>query len=72
VVLVYFYDIAAHAAGDLAQLAFLIGRGLILRADAKVENCTFHAQALQTLGVAIICSVLKINPIYTHQLSYHN
>src|SRR3954465_12759897 len=39
-------DIAAHAAGDLAQLAFLVGRGLILCADAKGENCTFHAQAL--------------------------
>ena len=45
VVLVDLDDIAAHAAGDLAQLALLIGRGLIDGGDAKVKNSTFHAQA---------------------------
>jgi len=41
VILVDLDDIAAHAAGDLAQLAFLIGRGLVLRADTKVEDGAF-------------------------------
>jgi hypothetical protein len=31
--------------GDLAQLAFLIGRGLVLRADTKVEDGAFHWKA---------------------------
>ena len=42
VILVDLEDIAAHAAGDLVQFAFLIGRGLVLRADTKVENGAFH------------------------------
>jgi hypothetical protein len=37
VILVDLDDIAAHAAGDLAQFVFLIGRGLvILRRDVGV------------------------------------
>jgi hypothetical protein len=30
-------DLAAHPTRDLAQLAFLIGRGLIDRTDAEIE-----------------------------------
>jgi hypothetical protein len=33
------------AAGDLTQLAFLIGRHLVLRADAKVEDGAPHWEA---------------------------
>jgi hypothetical protein len=42
VVAVNLDDLAAHAASDLAQLAFLIGRGLINGADAKIENSAAH------------------------------
>src|SRR4029077_1973325 len=45
VILVDFDNLAAHAAGDLAQLALLVGRGLIEGRDAKVENSTLHHAA---------------------------
>jgi hypothetical protein len=35
-------DIAAHAASDLAQLAFLVGRGLLQGRDPQAENSAFH------------------------------
>jgi hypothetical protein len=36
-------NLAAHPTRDLAQLAFLIGRGLIDRADAEIDNCSAHS-----------------------------
>src|SRR5262249_10751471 len=41
-VFVDFDNLAAYAASDLAQLALLVGRGLVEGADAKVENGAFH------------------------------
>src|SRR5439155_17744347 len=38
VILVDLHDLATHAGGDLAQLAFLIGRGLLDCGNPKVEN----------------------------------
>jgi hypothetical protein len=46
VILVDLDDLAAHAAGDLAQLALLISSRLIDCADAKVHNSSFHGSAL--------------------------
>src|SRR6516225_4643203 len=42
VVLVSFDDLAAHVAGNLAQLTFLVGRGLIDGRDPQIENSAFH------------------------------
>ena len=42
VVLVNFDDLAAHLAGNLAQLTFLVGRGLIHGRDPQIENSAFH------------------------------
>jgi hypothetical protein len=41
-VLVDLDDLAAHASGDLAQLAFLVSRGLVECGDPQVENSAFH------------------------------
>ena len=38
VILVDLDDLASHPAGDLTELALLVGRGLVLRRDAEVEN----------------------------------
>src|SRR5262249_30342565 len=46
VILVDLDDLTAHAAGDLAQLALLIGGGLVEGADAKVENSALHRKIL--------------------------
>ena len=40
-------DLAAPAAGDLAQLALLVGRGLLDGADAKVDNRLAYGSAFQ-------------------------
>ena len=40
-VLVNFDDLAAHVAGNLAQLTFLVGRGLIDGRDSQIENGAF-------------------------------
>ena len=42
VILVDLDDLAAHAAGDLAQLALLVGRRLIDGAHAEIENSSLH------------------------------
>ena len=42
VVLVDVDDLAAHAAGDLAQLALLVGGRLVDGRDPKIENSAFH------------------------------
>src|SRR5262245_66654498 len=39
-------DLAAHPTRDLAQLAFLIGRGLIDRTDAEIDNRSAHSSTL--------------------------
>src|ERR1700755_1076147 len=39
-------DLAAHPTSDLAQLAFLIGRGLIDRTDAEIDNRSAHSSTL--------------------------
>src|ERR1700732_3137339 len=44
-ILVDMDDIAAHAAGDLAELALLVGRGLVQGRDTEVENSAFHLKA---------------------------
>jgi hypothetical protein len=49
VVLVDLDHLAAHAGGDLAQLALLIGRGLVDGGNAQVENSTAHGLALQLM-----------------------
>src|SRR5262249_14925997 len=46
VVLVNFDDLAAHVAGNLAQLTFLVGRGLIDGRDPQIENSAFHRKRL--------------------------
>jgi len=38
-------DLAAHPTRDLAQLAFLIGRGLIDRTDPEIDNRSSAARA---------------------------
>src|SRR5215469_7767439 len=38
--------LAAHPTRDLAQLAFLIGRGLIDRTDAEIDNRSAHSSTL--------------------------
>jgi hypothetical protein len=35
-------DLAAHPAGNLAQLALLVGGGLVQRADPKIEGSFSH------------------------------
>jgi hypothetical protein len=35
-------NLAAHSASNLAQLALLIGRGLVQRRNPKIENSAFH------------------------------
>src|SRR5262249_15844705 len=42
VILVDTDDLAAHAAGNLAQLPLLVGRGLVGGRNSQVENGTFH------------------------------
>ncbi len=42
VILVDLDDLAAHPAGDLAQLALLVGRGLVDRGNPKIENRPPH------------------------------
>ena len=42
VILVDLDDLAAHAAGDFAQLPLLVGGGLVEGRDTKVENGAFH------------------------------
>jgi len=39
--------LAAHAGGDRAQLALLVGRGLVDGGNAKVENRSAHDLALR-------------------------
>src|SRR5262249_50350100 len=39
-------DLAAHSTRDLGQLAFLIGRGLIDRTDAEIDNRSPHISTL--------------------------
>src|SRR5262245_55584042 len=39
-------DLAAHPTRDLAQLAFLIGRGLIDRTDPEIDNRSAHSSTL--------------------------
>src|SRR5262249_21101088 len=46
VVLINFDDLAAHVGGNLAQLTFLVGRGLIDGRDPQIENSAFHRKAL--------------------------
>src|SRR5215471_13290785 len=46
VVLVNFDDLAVHVAGNLAQLTFLVGRGLIDGRDPQIENSAFHRKRL--------------------------
>src|SRR5207302_8257605 len=43
-------DLAAHPTRDLAQLAFLIGRSLIDRTDAEIENRSEHSLTLPRGG----------------------
>src|SRR4029077_8797948 len=50
VILVDLDNLTAHAAGDLAQLALLVGRRLIEGADAKVENGALHRKILSVIG----------------------
>jgi hypothetical protein len=45
VILVDLDDIAAHPAGNLAQLTFLVGRGLIDGGDAEIENSALYQKA---------------------------
>src|SRR5262249_48988729 len=45
-ILVDLDDLTAHPTGDLAQLAFLIGRGLFNRTDAEVDNRSAHSSTL--------------------------
>jgi hypothetical protein len=40
-------DLAAHPTRDLAQLAFLFGRGLIDRTDAQIDNRSAPSSPLQ-------------------------
>src|SRR4029453_10002196 len=49
VILVDLDDIATHTIGDLAQLALLIGRGLVLPAETKVEDGAFHWKPLVSM-----------------------
>ena len=42
VVLINFDDLAAHVGGNLAQLTFLVGRGLIDGRNPQIENSAFH------------------------------
>jgi hypothetical protein len=42
VILVDLDDLAAHAAGDLAKLALLVGGRLVDGGDAEIENGAFH------------------------------
>jgi hypothetical protein len=42
VVLVDLDDLAAHTAGDLAQLTLLVGGGLVEGRDTKVKNGALH------------------------------
>jgi hypothetical protein len=44
VILVGVDDFASHPARDGAQLALLVGRCLILSADAKINGCFAHAR----------------------------
>jgi hypothetical protein len=44
-------DLAAHATSDLAQLAFMVGRGLFDGADAELDNRLAHGLAAQTVWV---------------------
>src|SRR5262249_9908628 len=46
VVLINFGDLAAHVAGNLPQLTFWVGRGLIGGRDPQIENSAFHRKAL--------------------------
>src|SRR5262245_29513025 len=39
-------NLAAHPTRDLAQLAFLIGRGLIDRTDPEIDNRSAHSSTL--------------------------
>ena len=68
-ILVHFDDIAAHATGDLAQLAFLIGGGLVQGRDAKVKNCSFHELCSQIMTIQSIFAVRKSNLFFVRQLS---
>jgi hypothetical protein len=45
VILVNLDYLTAHAAGDLAQLALLIGRGLIEGGDSEIDNRPAHSLA---------------------------
>jgi hypothetical protein len=42
VILVDFDNLPSHAAGDFAQLALLVGRGLLDCGNPQVENSAFH------------------------------
>jgi hypothetical protein len=43
-------DLAAHSPRDLAQLVFLIGRGLIDRTDAEIDNRAAHSSTRDQKG----------------------
>src|SRR5262245_60236223 len=53
VIPVHLDDLAAHSASDLAQLAFLIGGGLIDGRDAEIKNGSFHGGCLRFDGSTI-------------------
>ena len=48
-------DLAAHATSDLAQLAFLVGRGLFDGADAELDNRLAHGLAALFETVWVMC-----------------
>jgi hypothetical protein len=67
VILVDVGDLAPHALGNLAQLALLVGRGLVDGADAQVENRRFIGnapgsdarRAMTTSETRVFADVLK-------------
>jgi hypothetical protein len=57
-------DLAAHAASDLAQFAFLVGGGLLCGRDPEVENSAFHRRdfpSFTTKSMTAFCP-----PIWWH------